>query len=108
MLEINGGEVAKLNDEDLRSLVVRLCEAELCRAKLPIASVTAGGDQNSADGGIDGRVSLDNTVNHLDFIPRHATGFQVKNPDMPAREIEAEMRPKGGLRPSILALARTR
>jgi len=39
------------------------------------------------------------------FIPRAATGFQVKKPDMPPSEIPKEMRPKGVIRPVIEELA---
>ena len=53
MLELSGDHVQKLGDEDLRELVVRLCEAELRRNGLPVSSVSAGGDQCAADGGID-------------------------------------------------------
>ena len=43
-LELRGEQVANLGDEDLRSLVVKLCEAELHRAKLPFSAVIATGD----------------------------------------------------------------
>lgn len=104
MLEITGDHIAKLSDEDLRTLVVRLCEAELRRFNLPLSAVTAGGHQNAADGGLDVRVELPNDSPNLDFIPKNATGFQVKQQDMPAASIDAEMQPKGKLRPSICEL----
>lgn len=106
MLEITGDHVAKLNDEDLRTLVARLCEAELRRNGLPISAVSAGGDQNAADGGVDVCLSLAAESESLDFIPRSITGFQVKCSDMPAGAIALEMRPRGVLRPSILELAK--
>jgi hypothetical protein len=40
MFEITGGDIAALNDEDLRALVGRLCEAELCSRDLSTAAVT--------------------------------------------------------------------
>ena len=104
MLEVSAEQVAQLTDADLRTLVCRLCEAELREAGQPLSSLTAGGHQDASDGGIDVRVSLVDTAG-LDFIPRRATGFQVKKPDMPPKAIESEMRPKGVLRPSIAALA---
>ena len=104
MFDITGDHITQLNDEDLRTLVTKLCEAELRRANLPLAAVTSGGDQNAADGGIDVRVELLNCSTVLDFIPKGITGFQVKKPDMPASAITEEMRPDGVLRPSITQL----
>lgn len=104
MLDITGDHICRLSDEDLRSLVVRLCEAELRRLSLPLSAVTAGGHQNAADGGLDVRVELPNDYPDLDFIPKGVTGFQVKQQDMPATAIAAEMRPDGNLRPSICEL----
>lgn len=105
MLDITGAHIAQLGDEDLRGLVVRLCEAELRANALPLSSVTAGGHQNSPDGGIDVRVDLSEPARGVDFIPRARTGYQVKCTDMPVSAILAEMRPEGQLRPSIVALA---
>jgi hypothetical protein len=104
MLDITGDHIIKLNDEDLRTLVVRLCEAELRRLNLPLSVVTAGGHQNAADGGLDVRVELPNDSPTLDFIPKGVTGFQVKQQDMPPSAIKSEMRPEGNLRPSICEL----
>ncbi len=53
MFDIEGSHIAELNDSDLRTLVARLCEAELRRNGLPVSAVIAGGDQNAADGGLD-------------------------------------------------------
>lgn len=60
-LELTGEHVAMLGDEDLRSLVVRLCEAELRRTGRPSSAVLAGGHQNAPDGGVDVRVQLETT-----------------------------------------------
>lgn len=108
MLEITGAHIAQLSDEDLRGLVVRLCEAELRANALPLSSVTAGGHQNAPDGGIDVRVDLSDFTERVDFIPRAQTGFQVKCTDMPVSAILAEMRPDQCLRSSIVALAESR
>lgn len=105
MLELTGDDIAALNDDDLRTLIARLCEAELTKAGLPTSAVTAGGDQNAADGGLDVRVSLDASAPTLNFIPRAMTGFQVKKPDMPRAEILKEMRPGDVLRPVLAELA---
>ena len=58
-LELTGEHVAMLGDEDLRSLVVKLCEAELRRTGRPSSAVLAGGNQTASDGGVDVRVQLE-------------------------------------------------
>lgn len=105
MFEISGSDIAKLCDGDLRSLVARLALAELKTKGCPLSSVTAGGNQDAADGGIDVRVDCPLDIPGLDFVPRRLTGFQVKKPDMPATAIRKEMRPKGVLRDAICSLA---
>ena len=45
--------VEKLRDDDLRTLVGRLCEAELRQRCLPLTALTYGGDQDARDGGIE-------------------------------------------------------
>lgn len=105
MFEIAGSHVAALNDSDLRTLIARLCEAELRGLGLPVSAVTAGGDQNAADGGIDVRVDLPPSASVSGFIPRPTTGFQVKVPKMPPSAILKEMSPKGTVRQAIQELA---
>jgi hypothetical protein len=109
MFEITGDDIAGLGDDDLRTLVARLCEAELRRRNLPASSVTWGGNQNAKDGGLDVRIALPADTAIDGFIPRPATGYQVKKPDMPRNAILDEMRPKpdGFLRPVIAALAKS-
>lgn len=105
MLEINGDDIALLSDTDLRTLVAELCRTELRHLGHPISAVTAGGDQNAPDGGLDIRVELPTPGVRTDFIPRGITGFQVKVPDMPASVITAEMCPGGTVRPVLQELA---
>jgi hypothetical protein len=101
MLEITGDDVALLNQEDLRTLVGRLCEAEVRKRALPLSTITWGGDQNAVDGGLDVRVRLRPDVAVDGFIPRPNTGFQVKRSDMQPNSIVHEMCPHGRLRPVI-------
>lgn len=101
MLEITGKDIAELNDEDLRSLVGRLCESELLSHGLPTSGVTWGGNQNAVDGGIDVRVSIKDGVPPGGFVSRTSVGFQVKKTDFTPGLIGPEMRPSGRLRPSI-------
>ena len=105
MFEVTDTDVAALGDTDLRTLVARLSLAELDEKGLPLVGVTAGGNQDAADGGIDVRVEVAAASPALDFIPRPTTGFQVKKSDMSAGAIKTEMRPDGALRPAIGDLA---
>lgn len=105
MLEVTGDDIAALGDEDLRALVARLCEAEMRKRGLPASAVTWGGAQEAADGGIDVRVGFAASTVFDGFIPRAASGFQVKKADIPPAEITVEMRPGGAIRLSIQKLA---
>jgi len=105
MFEISGNDISSLGDADLRSLVARLATAELRVRGYPVSSVTAGGDQDAADGGIDVRIDCPTAITNPDFVPRRLTGFQVKKPDIRAAAIRKEMRPKGVLREVIRELA---
>jgi hypothetical protein len=105
MFEITPEDIALLNDSDLRALVGLLCETQMRNQGLPTSSVTWGGSQDAGDGGIDVRVALPKGKPIQGFVPKRATGFQVKKPDMPPAQITKEMRPKGKLRPAIRKLA---
>jgi hypothetical protein len=105
MFEISGDDISRLGDADLRFLIARLATAEIRAKGHPLSSMTAGGNQDAADGGLDVRVECPADIVDADFVPRRLTGFQVKKPDMPPAAILAEMRPKGVLRDVILELA---
>jgi hypothetical protein len=105
MIEITADDIAHLSDGQLRALVGLLCEAELQRKAHSRSAVTWGGDQNAPDGGLDVRVALPVGTQVVGFVPRAATGFQVKRQKMPAGEIAAEMCPDGLLRQIIVELA---
>ena len=105
MFEVTGAEIQQLDDRQLRTLVARLAAAELLSSGQPISGVTAGGDQNAPDGGLDVRVELPAAGFSGDFVPRATTGYQVKKPDMGPAAIAAEMKLKGILRPVIGELA---
>lgn len=104
MFEITGDDIAALNDTDLRTLVGRLCEAELRRRGLSVSAVTYGGNQTAKDGGLDVRVAAPVGSAVGGFIPKAQTGLQVKAQDMARADILNEMKPKPGkvLRPSII------
>lgn len=105
MFDVTPGDIAALDDKDLRELVARLCEADLAAAGGSTVGVTWGGSQTAPDGGLDVRVTEGPGATSVGFIPRASTGFQVKLPDMPPSEILNEMRPKGVIRPVIAQLA---
>jgi hypothetical protein len=105
MLEITPDHIAELADDDLRTLIGLLCEAELATRGLPVSAVTWGGNQRAADGGLDVRVSLPAGSAVDAFVPKPNTGFQVKCQDMPRAAILEEMHPSGALRPVIRELA---
>src|SRR5258706_11001788 len=108
MFEITGGDIAALNDEDLRALVGRLCEAALCSRDLSTAAVTWSGNQTAKDGGLDVRVALPAGTDIDGFIPKADAGFQVKKQDMPRGEVLAEMKPQptGEIRVVMAELAK--
>lgn len=105
MFEVRGDEIQRLDDVELRTLVARLAIAELSAKGLPVSGVTAGGDQNAADGGLDVRVELQGASYAGDFIPRVPLGIQVKKPDMGPAAIAGEMKPNGTLRAVLGELA---
>ena len=105
MFEISGTDINSLGDADLRSLITRLAMAELRANGHPLSSVTAGGHQDAADGGLDVRIECPTDMSSPDFVPRRSTGFQAKTSSMPVAAILKEMRPHNVLRDVIRGLA---
>ena len=101
LLDVTSEDVERLDDKQLRELIARLCEADAGRQGMPPTAVTWGGPQDSKDGGVDVRVELPPDPAWSGNIPRPSTIFQSKNSKMDPAAIRKEMRPKGGLRPSI-------
>lgn len=102
LFDITSKEISALGDEDLRTLVALLCEAEQRYAGLSVSGVSWGGDQNASDGGLDVRVQCKRIPRRLDgFIPCRNTGFQVKKSNITPKGVMKEMRPKGKLRNAI-------
>jgi hypothetical protein len=104
VFDVTPEDILGLDDEALRELVGRLCEAELVSRRLSPVAVTWGGSQTAKDGGIDVRVALPEGTSIDGFVPRFSTGFQVKKPDMGAAKIALEMRPTGSIRAVIQGL----
>ena len=104
MLELTTADIEQLSDEDARTLVGLLCEAELERMGQPTVLANWGGHHNAADGGVDVRIRIPVYASCGGF-PRHHCIYQVKRSDLSARKIQKEMRPSGKLRPAIHELA---
>lgn len=105
MFDVTADDIARLDDTALRELVARLCEAELESRGLSSVAVRWDGSQTAPDGGIDVRVALPPGTTIEGFVPRAATGFQVKKSDRARKGLIGEMRPKGVIRPAIQDLA---
>lgn len=103
LFEISKGDIAALDDSDLRELAAKLSTATLVEQGQSGRHVTWGGDQNAGDGGIDVRVEQPAGADH-GYLPRKIVGMQVKATSMPRGEIQKEMCPNGVLRPAIRAL----
>jgi len=104
--EIEARDISELNDGDLRELVGRLCEAELMLQGLGTSSVTWGGAQEAADGGLDVSVNEKGILNNPNFIPRSNSGFQVKKHQMGKAACKKEMQEEGSIKPIIADLAK--
>jgi len=105
MFDVTGQDISLLSDEDLRTLVGRLCEAELCRLGLSPLCASWGGNQNAADGGVDVRVTLAESAPPCAAFMRRDVVYQVKAEDMQRGKILAEIKPDGTVRPAIVELA---
>ena len=82
MFDITGQDISLLSDEDLRTLVGRLCEAELRRLGLSPLCASWGGNQNAADGGVDVRVTVAESAPLSAAFARSNVVYQVKAEDM--------------------------
>jgi len=106
LLEITGDDIALIKDDDLRTLIGLLCEADYRLAGLSTKGITWGGHQDAADGGLDVVVRSETPPPQSSFIQKCPTAFQVKKPDMNKSKIIKEMRPKGALRAELKNLIR--
>lgn len=104
LIEVTGSDISLLHDDDLRSLIGRLCEADYRSMRLSTKGIKWGGHQDASDGGLDVVVRSDISPPVNSYIPRNNSGFQVKKPKMPSSEIIKEMKPKGILRDEIKSL----
>ncbi|MBO9457079.1 hypothetical protein J7376_17595 [Paracoccus sp. R12_1] len=105
VFDIPPHRLVDLNDEDLRELLARLCEAERERQGGHRNEVRWGGNQTAADGGLDVVVEPLGSFVPVSPLARRYAGIQVKVADLATAAIKDEMRYGGSLRPAISALA---
>jgi hypothetical protein len=103
-LTVSDGDIARLDDAQLKRLIALIGRAELRQAGLGVAGLWIGGHQNAPDGGADVRISWIGGPASLDFASRRRTEVQCKATEMPAGAVIDEMRPKGLLRPLLREL----
>ena len=97
--------IAELDDEQSRELLARLCRAELQRSGKSPALVTWGGDQRAIDGGVDVKVgALGTPPVKIAHLSAGGSIIQVKAEKFGPAKIEAEMKPKGIIRPIFTKL----
>jgi hypothetical protein len=106
LLDITENDIQALSDVDLRTLIGRLCEAELELNGQPVTAAMWGGDQRAADGGLDVLVALEKPLKLVGELPRWKIGFQVKQESMSRGKIISEMAPQGEPRPILFELAK--
>src|SRR5260370_34745515 len=104
MFEITGDDIALLNDEDLRALIGRLCEAELRRQGHSVSHAMFGGNQTAKDGGLDVHVEFPAADSITGVIRRPDTGFKVNRPGLPRKGIHDKIKPGGMVRRVIADL----
>jgi hypothetical protein len=103
---LTASDIQRLNDEQARELVARLCKAELRCKGIGTDQVTWGGDQRAKDGGVDVRVGISTSAGITGYVPRDTTAYQVKAESFTPAKIPEEMAPKGVLRPAIEELSK--
>ncbi|MGH6651084.1 MAG: helix-turn-helix domain-containing protein [Sphingopyxis sp.] len=97
--------VARLGDEDLRSLLGKLLEAEARARGIGTEAIGLGGNQTARDGGIDALIRWKGHPAPGGSLPARTIYMQCKATTMRAADIDKEMRPKGAARPIFAELA---
>jgi hypothetical protein len=100
-------DIAVLDDVHFKELLRRLLEAEAQARGISASGITAGGDQNAADGGADATIAWVGSPDPTGWLPRRTVAFQAKAERMPPSRVTPEMRPHGRPRPLLADLANT-
>ncbi|MGA9582876.1 MAG: hypothetical protein WBR13_13000 [Allosphingosinicella sp.] len=106
--EVSKELIGRLSSMLLRSLLARLLEAEAKQRQIPAASISVGGNDAAADGGVDASITWTGQPAAGGWLPRRTTYFQCKTQKMAALDLHREMRPAGTLRPIFAELASRR
>jgi len=104
---ITASDVQKLDDEQAREFVAKLCQAQLRESGLLETGVEWGGDQRSADGGIDVYVNLGTGEQFSAIYQYSKIQIQVKAETFPPSKVKKEMAPNDILRGCIHEPCRT-
>lgn len=91
-------DIQALTDEQARELVARLSMAELERKGISRSAVSWGGNQRSADDGVDVEVDIGGKRKLKSYVPAALTLFQVKAENFGPQKITDEMAPEGSVR----------
>src|SRR4051812_14902599 len=97
--------VSRLSDEQLRALLSNLLMAEARVRGIPAISISVGGNQTAADGGVDASIVWEGDPEPGAWLPRRTIMFQCKAEAMAGAALTKEMRPKGVARPIFAELA---
>jgi hypothetical protein len=97
--------VSRLSDEQLRALLSNLLMAEARVRGIPAISISVGGNQTAADGGVDASIVWEGDPEPGSWLPRRTIMFQCKAETMAGAALTKEMRPKGVARPIFAELA---
>lgn len=100
--------VAGLGDEDLRTLIGKLLEAEASARGIGIEAIGLGGNQTARDGGIDAIIAWKGGPAPAGQLPARTIYFQCKATSMRPADIAKEMRLNGHPRPIFAELASKR
>ncbi|URW75903.1 helix-turn-helix domain-containing protein [Sphingomonas donggukensis] len=106
--EVPKALVAGLGDEQLRTLLGKLLEAEASARGIALSGIDLGGNQTAADGGVDALLRWRDGPEPGGWLPARDIVFQCKAQVLRPAQVADEMRPKGVLRPIFTELANDR
>jgi hypothetical protein len=94
MFQVTTDHIGKLNDKQLVALLRILLHNEALNYGLPLSGSHVPAQINVADGGEDGRIEWENSVERTHYLPRKFTIFQVKATDMTTGKCRQEVKAK--------------
>lgn len=103
--DVTANDVQRLDDDQLREVLRLLLEAAARQRGISLANVFVGGNQNAADGGVDGRMEWVGDPEPSGWIPCRKSLFQSKAEEMSAKKLEKELAPRGVTRKFLDDLA---